>query len=97
MFSKASLVTLALALMASAGPLARDTGIRIPLSKRHSLTKADGTFDFERARIEVARIHKYVLMYISYVYGSFNVIILLANTKGTCVHCRRTRVRFLRV
>ena len=60
MFSKASLITLALALMASAGPLTQDTGIRIPLSKRHSLTKADGTFDVDKATLEHVRVHKYV-------------------------------------
>ncbi|KDQ54106.1 hypothetical protein JAAARDRAFT_697627 [Jaapia argillacea MUCL 33604] len=49
MFCKASLVTVALALMAAAGPVALDTGIRVPLEKRSSLTNADGTFDHAKA------------------------------------------------
>ena len=48
MFAKLSLlVTAALALLASASPVAQDTGIRVPLSKRGSLKKADGTFDYD--------------------------------------------------
>ncbi|KAI0825830.1 aspartic protease [Irpex lacteus] len=57
MFSKASLVTLTLALMAAAGPIARDTGIRVPLAKRSSLTRADGTFDSDKAALEHIRVH----------------------------------------
>lgn len=50
MFCKATLLTVALALVASATPIERETtGIRIPLGKRASLTKADGTFDHEAA------------------------------------------------
>ncbi|KZT22897.1 aspartic protease [Neolentinus lepideus HHB14362 ss-1] len=52
MFCKATLLTVALALMATATPVERDTGIRIPLRKRASLTKADGTFDHERAIVQ---------------------------------------------
>ncbi|TFK45663.1 acid protease [Heliocybe sulcata] len=52
MFCKASLLTVALALVASATPVERDTGIRIPLGKRASLTKADGTFDHDRAIVQ---------------------------------------------
>ncbi|KAH9930624.1 aspartic peptidase domain-containing protein [Fomitopsis serialis] len=45
MFCKASLLTVALALLASATPVTRETGIRIPIQKRSALTKADGTVD----------------------------------------------------
>ncbi|OJT11687.1 Aspartic protease [Trametes pubescens] len=48
MFCKASLVTVALALIAAASPL-QDAGISIPLAKRSSLTNADGTFNHEKA------------------------------------------------
>ena len=58
MFSKASLVTLTLALMAAAGPIAQDTGIRVPLGKRSSLTRPDGTFDSDKAALEHIRVHK---------------------------------------
>ncbi|KAH9944776.1 aspartic peptidase domain-containing protein [Amylocystis lapponica] len=62
MFCKASLLTVALALLATASPIAKETGtgIRIPLHKRGSLTKADGTFDREAAilhRIKVQNKH----------------------------------------
>lgn len=58
MFCKATLVTVALALMASANPIVNDSGIHIPLGKRTSLTKADGTFDHEAARIQTAKTIK---------------------------------------
>ncbi|KAI0823444.1 acid protease [Trametes gibbosa] len=48
MFCKASLITVALALIAAASP-APSAGISIPLSKRSSLTNADGTFNHEKA------------------------------------------------
>ncbi|OJT10594.1 Aspartic protease [Trametes pubescens] len=48
MFCKASLVTVALALMAVASPL-QDTGVAVPFAKRSSLTNADGTFNHEKA------------------------------------------------
>ncbi|EIW62808.1 acid protease [Trametes versicolor FP-101664 SS1] len=48
MFCKASLVTVALALIAAASPL-KDAGISIPLAKRSSLTNPDGTFNHEKA------------------------------------------------
>ena len=62
MFCKASLVTVALALMASASPIAQPEpeGIRIPFAKRGSLTKADGTFDREKAILHNIAIHKSV-------------------------------------
>ncbi|KDQ54107.1 hypothetical protein JAAARDRAFT_209569 [Jaapia argillacea MUCL 33604] len=50
MFCKSTLVTVALALMAAASPVAQpETGIRVPLEKRSTLTKADGTFDHAKA------------------------------------------------
>ena len=58
MFSKASLITLTLALMAAAGPATRDTGIRVPLAKRSSLTRPNGTFDSDKAALEGIRVHK---------------------------------------
>lgn len=62
MFCKASLVTVALALMASATPVAQPEGIKIPIAKRASLTKADGTFDHEKAVLHNIAIHKSVLV-----------------------------------
>ncbi|KAI0792846.1 acid protease [Abortiporus biennis] len=51
MFCKATLVTVALALIAAANPIVQpeERGIRIPLEKRSTLTKSDGTFDHEKA------------------------------------------------
>ncbi|KAH9948108.1 aspartic peptidase domain-containing protein [Amylocystis lapponica] len=60
MFSKTSLLTVALALVATASPITEETGVRIPLHKRGSLTKADGTFDREAAlrhRVRVQNKH----------------------------------------
>ncbi|THH23146.1 hypothetical protein EUX98_g8032 [Antrodiella citrinella] len=60
MFSKTSLVTVALALLATAVPTVQEEGIRIALPKRSSLTKADGTFDHEKAIIQTYKtINKY--------------------------------------
>jgi cathepsin D len=62
MFSKASLLTLVtLSLLAAANPVAkRDQGVRIPLRKRNTFTKEDGTFDFEAANSHTAQVkHKY--------------------------------------
>lgn len=58
MFCKASLITVALALLASAGPVTQDEGIRVDLPKRSSLTKADGTFDLDKAAIQTYRTLK---------------------------------------
>lgn len=58
MFCKATLVAVALALMVAANPVTTDSGIRIPLGKRASLTKADGTFDLDTARIQRAKTIK---------------------------------------
>ncbi|EMD41037.1 hypothetical protein CERSUDRAFT_111607 [Gelatoporia subvermispora B] len=55
MFCKASLVTVALALIASASPITVESGIRIPLNKRGSLTKSDGSFNLEKALRETVK------------------------------------------
>ncbi|CDO69152.1 hypothetical protein BN946_scf185042.g54 [Trametes cinnabarina] len=55
MFCKASLITVALALIAAASPIEEKAGIRIPLEKRGSLTNADGTFNREKAIISTAK------------------------------------------
>ncbi|KAI0666019.1 acid protease [Trametes maxima] len=55
MFCKASLITVALALVAAASPLQEKTGIRIPLEKRSSLTNEDGTFNREKALVSTHR------------------------------------------
>ena len=62
MFCKASLITVALALMAAAGPVAepKPEGIAIPFQKRSALTNPDGTFNADRARIESVKTAKYV-------------------------------------
>lgn len=61
MFCKASLLTVALALLASATPVVRETGVRIPIQKRSSLTKADGTVDQDAVMRETVRTKKYVI------------------------------------
>ena len=60
MFCKASLITVALALIAAASPVQEKSGIRIPLQKRSSLTNADGTFNHEKAIISTAKTIKSV-------------------------------------
>ncbi|PIL36036.1 transporter [Ganoderma sinense ZZ0214-1] len=55
MFCKATLLTVALALMASASPVTTKTGIRVPIQKRSSLTNADGTFNHEKAIIQTVK------------------------------------------
>lgn len=62
MFCKATLVTVALALLASASPLTeqRSEPIAIPLAKRSSLTKEDGTFNHDKAVLHAVRIQKSV-------------------------------------
>jgi cathepsin D len=50
MFCKASLITaVTLSLLVAATPVDVPQGVRIPLSKRSTLTKVDGTFDLEKA------------------------------------------------
>ena len=60
MFCKATLVTVALALLASATPIVeqRAEPIAIPLSNRSSLTKEDGTFNHEKAVLHAVKIQK---------------------------------------
>ncbi|KAI0923495.1 hypothetical protein AcV5_009023 [Taiwanofungus camphoratus] len=55
MLYKATLLAVALGLVASATPVTRDTGIRIPLQKHGSLTKADGTFDHDAAIRQIVK------------------------------------------
>lgn len=49
MFCKATLLTVALAVCVSANPVVSGHGVKIPIMKRRTLTKEDGTFDFDRA------------------------------------------------
>nr|VWO98977.1 Probable mitochondrial substrate carrier (Putative mitochondrial carrier protein) [Ganoderma boninense] len=56
MFCKATLVSVALALIASAVPIAQPNGIRIPLQKRGSLKNEDGTFNAEKVARELVRV-----------------------------------------
>lgn len=58
MFCKATLVSVALALLASANPIVKAPGISIPLGERSSLTRADGSFDHEKAVLHNIKIHK---------------------------------------
>lgn len=61
MFSKSALITVALALMVAATPVVQEeTGIRIPLPKRDSVARADGTFDHEKAILLNIKTHKCV-------------------------------------
>ena len=59
MFCKASLITVTLALLAAANPVIKQEGIRIDLSKRGSLTKADGTFDHDKAILQTYKTIRY--------------------------------------
>ena len=60
MFCKATLLTVALALMASATPVVtRKRGISILFQKSSALTNADGTFNADRAKIESVKTAKY--------------------------------------
>ncbi|KAH9832948.1 aspartic peptidase domain-containing protein [Rhodofomes roseus] len=77
MFPKAALLTLALTFVASASPVFKDTqnGIRIPLQKRNTLTKADGSFDREaalRQKVKVQNKHRQNLMTIDSKVGLEN-------------------------
>ncbi|KIP04061.1 hypothetical protein PHLGIDRAFT_76564 [Phlebiopsis gigantea 11061_1 CR5-6] len=49
MFCKATLVSVALALLASATPVVKTPGVSIPLGERNTLKRADGTFDHAKA------------------------------------------------
>ncbi|CCM02235.1 uncharacterized protein FIBRA_04315 [Fibroporia radiculosa] len=75
MFCKASLLTVALALIASATPIAKDTGIRIPLRKRASFTLSDGTVDryaVAQERVRVINKHRANLIHINNTIGLEN-------------------------
>ncbi len=61
MFCKATLFSVALALIASATPIAQPSGVRIALEKRGSLKNGDGTFNAEKVARELVRVQKYVL------------------------------------
>jgi len=53
MFCKATLFSVALAVLAAATPVEQEArGITIPLAKRSSLTRADGTFNHEKAILQ---------------------------------------------
>lgn len=66
MFCKATLLTLALAFVASASPVehvhdasaATKIGVRIPIQKRGTLTNSDGTFNHARAVREIVKLKK---------------------------------------
>ena len=60
MFCKATLLTVALALMASATPIAPKKGIAVPIQKRTSLKNSDGTFNADKALIESVKTAKCV-------------------------------------
>ncbi|KAF9808862.1 hypothetical protein IEO21_07727 [Rhodonia placenta] len=75
MFCKASLLTVALALIASATPITKPAGIRIPFQKRSGLTKADGTADRDailRERVRVQNKHRSNLITIDRKIGLEN-------------------------
>jgi hypothetical protein len=59
MLGKGSLVAaITLSILVSAVPFEhQDTGIRIPLGKRASFVKSDGTFDLEKAIEHTVRVH----------------------------------------
>lgn len=58
MFCKATLLTVALGLMASATPITTKQGIRIPLGKRSTLQNEDGTFNYDKAVIQTVNTIK---------------------------------------
>jgi hypothetical protein len=61
MFCKAYLLTFTFALLTAASPVKQTaSGISIPLLKRSTLTKPDGTFDFQKADLHRIAIAKYV-------------------------------------
>ncbi|PCH37786.1 aspartic protease [Wolfiporia cocos MD-104 SS10] len=77
MFCKASLVAVALALIATANPVMKGGNgpIRIPVRKRSSLTRSDGTADLDAAMRETVRVqnkHRANLMAIDRNIGISN-------------------------
>ena len=62
MLCKATLLSLTLALIAAANPIANEErGIRIPVAARSGLTTADGVFDHDRAVTQTYRTIKYMV------------------------------------
>ncbi|EKM60383.1 uncharacterized protein PHACADRAFT_132901 [Phanerochaete carnosa HHB-10118-sp] len=57
MFYKAILTYVALALLATASPVARAPGTRIALGKRSTLSNADGTFNQEKAILHAIKVY----------------------------------------
>lgn len=73
MFCKATLLTLALALVAStpalSEPIRVRPGLSVGLHKRNSLTNADGTFNLDKTIRQMARQKRSVYPYSSPHYG----------------------------
>ena len=63
MFCKATLLTVALALMAAASPITK-IGIPIPIEKRSSLTNEDGTFNRDKAIYQTVKTIKYASLHL---------------------------------
>ncbi|EKM60385.1 uncharacterized protein PHACADRAFT_246265 [Phanerochaete carnosa HHB-10118-sp] len=57
MFCKATLVSVALALLATASPVVHAPGVSVALGERSTLTRADGTFDHEKAVLHNIKTH----------------------------------------
>ncbi|OBZ78061.1 Aspartic protease [Grifola frondosa] len=91
MFSKASLLTVVLALLASATPLPTDGGVRIPLEKRGSLTNADGTFNIEKGiheRLKLENKHKQNLINLERNVGQDEFKKMFPDVNTTSFHKR---------
>ncbi len=62
MFCKTTLLTIALALLASETVShalhPANTGVRVPISKRRTLTNSDGTFNHDKAVREIVKLKK---------------------------------------
>ncbi|EKM50295.1 uncharacterized protein PHACADRAFT_264907 [Phanerochaete carnosa HHB-10118-sp] len=57
MLCKATLVSITLALLATASPAAYASGVSVALGERSTLTRADGTFDHEKAILHNIKTH----------------------------------------
>ena len=62
MFCKATLISVALALLATASPVVQTPGVSIPLGERSTPTRADGTFDYDKAVLENIKTYKCALL-----------------------------------
>lgn len=82
-------VALSFALYTVANPIISlpDRGIKIDLSRRGSLTKADGTFDYERFRASAIRTIKYVLDFCLYMLS----LLILYNFRLSIASINATR------